>query len=341
MQKWVAPFGENERYLLINYDELVADLPAWAVRIANFLGVEAEQAMVRSLAAAEPVIQRDLSTFEYFDHEYFYELERSLDMIYELAKIVPVMRTPTYNHRSYHSYWLRIPPVEKPRLPRKRGAARRDATVIAPADGSVRVESATAAAPSATEHQGNMAVQFWRSYSRERGSGWKEAEIRSGVAFFSHLLGTALADFKSLRILTVNDGPIQTLSQVKAMMPVAVDPNTNALIHAGLLEPNLGCGETLYLSASITDDLLPQRFFDIVLVSCPVPTAAAAGTLLSSIFRVAAPGARVALNIRGQNTAGKLSLDILRASLHHLKHVHNVTVLGEANTLRGRVELEE
>jgi hypothetical protein len=86
MQKWVVPFRQNERYLLINYDELVADLPAWAVRIANFLGVEAEQAMVRSLAAAEPVIQRDLSTFEYFDHEYFYEVERSLDMIYELAK---------------------------------------------------------------------------------------------------------------------------------------------------------------------------------------------------------------------------------------------------------------
>jgi ADP-heptose:LPS heptosyltransferase len=185
---------------------------------------------------------------------------------------------------------------------------------------------------------GEGAVRFWRALADQHGPAWKQATAATQLRFLLSLLGK-MAHPEPSRVLIVNDGPRQTLVSLQAKLRVAVDPNTDALIQAGLLDPALGDGQIRYVSASMIDNPVQERQFDLVLVSCPVRNADEGLRLLRALFRVAAPGARIALNLHGENPDVRLPPDLLAAALTGRQYAHDVALLEDGMTLRGSVEM--
>jgi hypothetical protein len=184
---------------------------------------------------------------------------------------------------------------------------------------------------------GTGVVRRWQNIATQQGADWKETQASSKLRFLLHVLGKTPRDLLLSRVLIVNDGPLQTLGLLRAKLCVAIDPNTDALIEAGLLDPALNNGNTSYISASITSDLLPERHFDTVLVSCSVHGRNDALRLLKAAFRVAAPNARIALNLSAPMANSALSPGLVAAALYRREHTHDVVLLGNKNAIRGAV----
>ena len=175
--------------------------------------------------------------------------------------------------------------------------------------------------------------------AEKEGPGWKEKRATAKLNFLLKLIGKTAPGLAESKVLIVNDGPLQTLHHLQARSRVAIDPATDALIDLGLLEPEPSGEGVRYLSASIVDNTLAEREFDVIIVSCPVRGPYECLRLLKAIFRVGAPYATVALNIYGYTDDAGLSLDLVKQALGVRPNVQDLILVPDKITIRGSVLL--
>jgi hypothetical protein len=143
--------------------------------------------------------------------------------------------------------------------------------------------------------------QFWRKLWLAKSGcdrdAWRRQQSKEMLSYMMHLAGLRNIDIDQLRVLVVDDGLMGALNGVKAKLRVSLDPNHAAFDQEGLLDYAGRDPEVLYVSAALQDDRLAAASFDLVFLSRPVRNIAMVGRLLASALRVAAPGARLAINL--------------------------------------------
>lgn len=189
-----------------------------------------------------------------------------------------------------------------------------------------------------------MTVSRYNAWTYWKNSWPIEPKERIAVAassrrFLLGLAGIAEIDFYQARVITINSGPMSILEKLKGKVKISLDPNNDMFVANGLISPEDGDGETLYLAGDIRDNTLPMGYFDIVFLCGAAGHEGEAYALLESTLRIAAPGAKISVNLTVRSPDQTAAYNLLRSLYDGFNHELKIINLDGAATLRGCIRV--
>jgi len=161
----------------------------------------------------------------------------------------------------------------------------------------------------------------------------------SSRRFLLGLAGITEIDSYEARVITINQGPVAMLEQIKGKVRIAIDPNNDIFIEEGLIHPADGDGETLYLAGDIRDNTLPPNYFDIVFLCGAASHENEAHALLESTLRIAARGAKISVNLTVRSPDPTAPYNFLKSLYDRLDHGLKILDVDGTATLRGYIRM--